>query len=126
MARRLAWLGAAATFMAVVLILALTRSPLSGQAPAAGGGAAAKPGPSPKTPWGEPDLQGIWTNTHEIPLQRPTRFANKEFFTDEEIAELDKQRGAILSQDNRRYERGSEQDVGGAYNTAIFLSHKPT
>ena len=98
-----------------------------GQAPEPAPGAAAEPaGPAPTTPWGAPDLQGIWTNTHEIPLQRPTRFADKEFFTEEEIAELDRQRGAILSQDVRRYERGSEQDVGGAYSTNIFLSHKPT
>jgi hypothetical protein len=84
-----------------------------------------KTGPAPKTPWGAPDLQGIWTNTHEIPLQRPARFANQEFFTEEQRAELDKQRTAILSQDVRRYEKGSEQDVGGAYATNIFLSHKP-
>ena len=31
-----------------------------------------------------------------------------------------------MSQDVRRYGRGSEQDVGGAYATNIFLSHKPT
>ena len=65
---------------------------------------AAPAGPAPKTAWGAPDLQGIWTNTHEVPLQRPARYANKEFFTDEERAELDKQRTAIVSQDVRRYE----------------------
>ena len=86
---------------------------------------AAPAGPAPKTAWGAPDLQGIWTNTHEVPLQRPARYANKEFFTDEERAELDKERTAIVSQDVRRYEKGSEQDVGGAYATNIFLSHKP-
>ena len=41
-----------------------------------------------RTPWGEPDLQGIWTNNYETPLQRPSQFADKEFFTDEERAEL--------------------------------------
>jgi hypothetical protein len=96
-----------------------------GQTPPASGEPAAA-GPAPRTAWGAPDLQGIWTNTHEIPLQRPTRYKDKEFFTEEEIAELDRQRSAILNQDVRRYERGSEQDVGGAYSTAIFLSHKPT
>ena len=26
------------------------------------------------TPWGEPDLQGIWTDEHDTPLQRPTKY----------------------------------------------------
>ena len=42
-------------------------------------------GPSPesvngtqlKTPWGEPDLQGIWTLETDTPLQRPARFKDK-------------------------------------------------
>ncbi len=36
-----------------------------------------------KTPWGEPDLQGIWTDETDTPLQRPARFANQEFFSPE-------------------------------------------
>ena len=62
------------------------------------------------TPWGEPDLQGIWTSDSEIPLQRPAKYANREFFTDEERAELDKQRADAIGReaaDDRR-ERGSE------------------
>src|SRR6266571_592615 len=46
-------------------------------------------GPSPKTPWGEPDLQGIWTDPYETPLQRSAKFAGKESFTDQERGELD-------------------------------------
>ena len=34
-----------------------------------------------RTPWGEPDLQGIWTDEFDTALQRPPRFANQEFFT---------------------------------------------
>jgi hypothetical protein len=122
--RRFDLLWIAAALGAVVVLLNLPFA-AAGQGTAAPD-EAAKAGPAPKTAWGAPDLQGIWTNTHEIPLQRPSRFGTKEFFTDEEIAELDKKRTEILGQDNRRHEKGSEQDVGGAYNTAIFLSHKPT
>ena len=71
--------------------------------------------PTPKTPWGEPDLQGIWTDETNTPLQRPARFANQEFFTEEQRAELDKQRSELLGRD-KRGERGSELDVAGAYN----------
>jgi len=81
-------------------------------------------GPAPKTPWGEPDLQGIWTDPYQTPLQRPEKFATKEFFTDEERAELDRQRAGIPRRD-ARVERGTERDVAGAYN-AVFLSVRPT
>ena len=123
--RSLQSIGVLAVIVAVAALLGWGPFPVGRAQTAPGPEGTEKAGPAPKMPWGAPDLQGIWTNIHEIPLQRPVKFADKEFFTEEERAELDKQRGAILSQDTRRYERGSEQDVGGAYNTAIFLSHKP-
>ena len=52
-----------------------------------------------KTPWGEPDLQGIWTDETDTPLQRPARYANQEFFTEAQRAELDKERRALLDRD---------------------------
>src|ERR1700687_4773306 len=77
-----------------------------------------------KTLWGEPDLQGIWTDESETPLQRPAKYANQEFFTEAQRAELDKERAALLGRD-RRVERETELDVAGAYN-AVFLSLKHT
>jgi len=77
-----------------------------------------------KTPWGEPDLQGIWTDETDTPLQRSPKFANQEFFTDAQRAELDKERSALLLRD-KRVERGTELDVAGAYN-AVFMSMKHT
>ena len=78
------------------------------------------------TPWGEPDIQGIWTSDSETPLQRPAKSANREFFTDEERAELDKERATAIGReaDESRRNRGTEQDVGGAYNAAVFTTHK--
>jgi len=75
-----------------------------------------------KTPWGEPDLQGIWTDETATPLQRPAKFANQEFFTDAQRQELDAARATMLDRD-KRSERGTERDVSGAYNSA-FLSIK--
>jgi hypothetical protein len=77
-----------------------------------------------KTPWGEPDLQGIWTDESDTPLQRSPRFANQEFFTDAQRADLDNERSALLRRD-RRVERGTELDVAGAYN-ALFMTQKRT
>jgi hypothetical protein len=49
-----------------------------------------------KTPWGEPDLQGIWTDEFDTPFQRPTKYAGQEFFTEAQRVELDKRRAALL------------------------------
>jgi len=94
------------------------------QAPAAKAAATAKAAPAPKTAWGEPDLQGIWTDDFQLVLQRPARYATKEFFTDQERDEIDKQRAGLLRREVRA-ERGTEKDVAGAYN-AVFMSFKHT
>jgi hypothetical protein len=93
----------------------------SAQAPAA---SVTPPAPALKTPWGEPDLQGIWTDETDTPLQRSPKHANLEFFTEAQRAELDKERSALLRRD-RRVERGTELDVAGAYN-ALFMTQKRT
>src|SRR5687768_14934620 len=40
----------------------------------------------PRTPWGDPDLQGIYTSATYTPLERPPEFAGREFFTAAEAA----------------------------------------
>jgi hypothetical protein len=78
-----------------------------------------------KTSWGEPDLQGIWDTTPvQIPLQRPAKYKDQEFFTEAQIAELDKIRAAMPGNETRSV-RGTEQDVAGAYNV-VFTSRRPT
>ena len=121
--RLLELVGMAVVFLAVTVLLRM--APVAGQVPTD----AAEPEatlPDTPTPWGEPDLQGLWTTNSDTPLQRPAQHADKEVFTDEERAELDRLRTGFLTQDSRPHSRGSEQDVGGAYNPAIFLSHKQT
>jgi hypothetical protein len=80
--------------------------------------------PSLQTAWGEPDLEGIWTVEYDTPLQRSSRFANQEFFTEAQRAELDRERSQIRGRDVRG-ERGSETDVAGAYND-VFGAMKRT
>jgi hypothetical protein len=81
-------------------------------------------GPAPVTAWGVPDLQGIWTDEYQTPLQRPARFGDREFLTDVERQDLDDRRAALMGRD-RRAQRNSERDVAGAYN-AVFESVRPT
>ena len=45
----------------------------------------------PRTPDGQPDLQGIWTNATITPLERPRALAGKAFLTDAEAAVLEKE-----------------------------------
>jgi hypothetical protein len=42
----------------------------------------------PRTPWGDPDLQGIWPGTEMVgvPLQRPQQYGTRNVLTDEEFA----------------------------------------
>jgi hypothetical protein len=78
----------------------------------------------PKTAWGHPDLQGIWLDEFDTPLERPARYANQEFLTDAERAAQDEMRSGNIGR-NKRAPRGSLLDAAGAYN-AVFTSVKPT
>jgi hypothetical protein len=84
------------------------------------GSSAAMQAPALKTVWGEPDLQGIWTDEGETPLQRPSKYANQEFFTEAQRAELDQMRSGILTR------RANERDANNGYNGAVFFSTKRT
>jgi hypothetical protein len=44
---------------------------------------------TPRTPWGDPDLQGVWSYASLTPLERPAAVAGREFFTREEAAALE-------------------------------------
>jgi hypothetical protein len=108
---------AAIVATAVGAVISLSVTATSAQAPAASGAA---PAGALKTPWGEPDLQGIWTDEFDTPLQRPAKFAGQEFFTAAQRAELDAARSAILT----RF--ANERDINGAYNAATFFTTKRT
>jgi hypothetical protein len=105
---------AIAAVVGAAISVAVTRT--SAQAPAVSATAL-------KTPWGEPDLQGLWTDEFDTALQRPPKFASQEFFTPAQREELDKERSALYGEE-RPAERGTEFDVARAYNHAVFLSNK--
>ena len=78
-----------------------------------------------KTPWGDPDLQGIWTSDSDTPLQRPARYATQEFFTPQQRTELDKARTDVLARADASRDKGDARDVAGAYNSQ-FVTFKRT
>ena len=66
--------------------------PASGQEPAQEGTPdTASTWTMPRLPDGQPDLQGYWTTQTFTPLERPEYLAEKEFFTEEEVAALNAQ-----------------------------------
>ncbi len=76
-------------------------------------------GDTPRTPWGHPDLQGIWGAGYLLTtLERPEKFAGKEFLTDDEVAALERAQVENPGR-NKRAEKGSVADVEGAYNDAF-------
>ena len=67
----------------------------------------------PRTPWGHPDLQGIWSNTTTTPLQRPEDLTGRTTLTAEERAERDAERA-------RNADRPPPPGQTGAYNSFWF------
>jgi hypothetical protein len=67
-----------------------------------------------KTPWGDPDLQGVWNDATSTPLQRPDHIGSKDVLTDEEAAEFQKELANDLDRDRR--DGGAAVDVNRAYN----------
>jgi hypothetical protein len=59
---------------------------------------------APRTPWGDPDLQGVWSSDDmsNIPMSRAERFGNRLYLTDQEFAERTTQiqRGVQQSENN--------------------------
>ena len=84
-----------------------------------------------RTPWGDPDLQGIWNSKTTTLLERPDDYEGREFLSDGEVTELEERAttrllegsGAILS--TERAERGTAIDVAGGYNS-VFSSRGTT
>ena len=64
------------------------------------------PANSFKTPWGEPDLQGLWTSEPElgVPFERPTEFGERQTLTEAEFAARQAQAAQQLATDNAEFE----------------------
>lgn len=41
----------------------------------------------PRTEWGQPDLQGVWNFSSDVPMQRPQQYGARQFLNEEELEE---------------------------------------
>jgi hypothetical protein len=81
---------------------------------------------TPRTPWGDPDFQGVWQYQATIPLERPARFEGRAFLTQAEMAEIaaseeDNAERIIAGLDGEDVGRRSVDDSpirGNEYNAA--------
>jgi hypothetical protein len=70
-----------------------------------------------RTPWGDPDLSGIWDFRTLTPLERPSELEGKRVLTDEDAARYERETVEALDKDRRTSDGlTSEQDVRNAYN----------
>ena len=72
-----------------------------------------------RTPWGDPDLQGAWTNRTTTPLERPSEFEGRSVLTNEERAELDTRAAGNPDRPppEGRSAEWRRRDAAGAYNS---------
>ncbi|MQA29426.1 MAG: hypothetical protein GEU82_06240 [Luteitalea sp.] len=108
-----------AFIVGVAVAVAVALSPVSGQGPQPSksprvDAASPRTANAAKTPWGEPDIQGLWTNKTITPLERPRDLGTKEFYTADEI--LERERLALIRATDEARGADAKADVAGAYN----------
>jgi hypothetical protein len=76
----------------------------------------------PRTPDGQPDLQGIWNSATGTPIERPAELKGKEFFTEQEARDWEK----TMQARNKRDGKADDPGVPGTYNDAFWeIGSKP-
>jgi len=95
----------------LVSALALGTWTAYGQAPGGNGQKAYTP---PRTEWGHPDLQGVYTFATETPLQRPLALGNKENYSEEELKKMEQDL-------KKKYEENISTNEHFSYNALWFV-----
>lgn len=92
--------------LAVLLVSATMLTPVHGQTDWT----------TPRTPWGAPDLQGLWNYNTLTPLERPRQVEGRASLTDEEVA------AALQAAAKRAVDGGQLQDYNAFWSEAAAIS----
>ena len=68
---------------------------------------------APRTEWDQPDLQGVWNWSSNVPMQRPSQYGERQFLTQEEVEEFARRRAAADAGSDAAL---SIEGVDGSYN----------
>jgi hypothetical protein len=117
--------GALAILVALVLPV-----PVAGQTRAATEqakkAAATKTWTPPLTPYGQPDLQGVWVNNSSTPVERPKALEGKQFLTDEEVAELRKRADRLFDEGHSDFAAGDNIFLAALANPDRYVNPNST
>jgi hypothetical protein len=116
----------AVAFMTVITtgqdaLPSVSKAPIAGKAAPT---VADKTWTAPRTPDGQPDLGGVWTNNTITPLQRPKNLGQKEFYTEAELADVVKRQNERLALDEVEGEPAANHSgVPGAPVEQVHYDH---
>src|SRR2546425_2552573 len=74
----------------------------------------------PRTPYGHPDLQGVWLNNSATPFERPKALEGRQFLTDEEVAELKRRADRLFKDGNADLPVGDNLFLAALNNVEQF------
>ena len=88
-------------------------APAAPTQPAAAAPASVAKSRVPRTPWGDPDLQGTWDYRTITPLERAREFGTREFYTEEEKKAIEDRAGRRMDTAPEKIHQGSITPSGG-------------
>jgi len=114
-------LTSAGALAGAIAFVAMAAAPIGQQTAAQNQGASERSWTVPRTAWGAPDLQGVWTNNNATPLERPKELEGRQFLTDQEVESL-KRSAAQLFDGNGDAAFGDSVFVNALRNAQGFTS----
>jgi hypothetical protein len=80
----------------------------------------------PLTPYGHPDLQGVWVNNSSTPVERPKALEGRQFLTDEEVAELRKRADRLFDEGHSDFAAGDNIFLAALANPDRYVNPNST
>ena len=80
----------------------------------------------PRTPDGQPDLQGVWVSKSATPLERPEALAGRTLLTDEEVAELERRADRLFNDGNSDFAVGDDLFLAALNDIDQFVNPRST
>jgi hypothetical protein len=112
-----------AMMVAASVLSTSVRAAAQSPAPAASAKKAASTAWSaPRTPDGQPDLQGVWISISATPLERPAALKDRPSLTDKEVAELQQRADRIFKTGNSDFAAGDGVFLAALENREVFKS----